>query len=47
MIHISNLNKRYFTVDGEITALDNVSLDIAGASLSQSSASPVPVRQRY
>lgn len=30
MIHISNLNKRYFTVDGEITALDNVSLDIAG-----------------
>ena len=30
MIHISNLSKRYFTVDGEITALDNVSLDIAG-----------------
>jgi len=30
MIHISNLNKRYFTVDGEITALDNVFLDIAG-----------------
>lgn len=30
MIHISYLNKRYFTVDGEITALDNVSLDIAG-----------------
>jgi len=30
MIHISNLNKRYFSVDGEITALDNVSLDIAG-----------------
>ena len=30
MIRISNLNKRYFTVDGEITALDNVSLDIAG-----------------
>lgn len=29
MIHISNLNKCYFTVDGEITALDNVSLDIA------------------
>ena len=28
MIHISGLNKRYFTVDGEITALDNVSLDI-------------------
>lgn len=28
MIHISGLNKRYFTVDGEVTALDNVSLDI-------------------
>ena len=28
MLKIRNLNKKYFTVDGEIIALDNVSLQV-------------------